>query len=146
MVTPTPAPGAAPGAPDRQTWTRIRDLGHDLHKVYVAAFGPAFDEAEEIGCRFELPDGTRLDPTVAADAVACRAVNDALAATVDYHLPGAELVGRADDAPTVIAATWHYQATDTAQLLEITIEWDCTYDFGDPDGLVVAVDRIGVAR
>ena len=139
MVTPT----RAPKAPDRPTWARIRDLGHDLQKVYVAAFQPAFDEAFEAGSRFELPDGTRLDPTVAADSVACRAVNDALAAIVEEHLPGARLVGRADDAPTVVAASWRHHAPDTGQLLEITIEWDCTYDFGDPAGLVVAVQKVG---
>ena len=89
MVTPTPTPGAPPAPPpDRPTWARIRDLGHDLHKVYIAAYTPAYDEAEQVGCRYELPDGTRLDPTVAADTVACRAVNDALAAIVDHHLPG----------------------------------------------------------
>lgn len=140
MLTPTPTTAARPD--QRPTWTRIRDLGHDLHKVYIAAFAPAYDDALDTGSRFELPDGTRLDPTVAADTVACRAVNDALAATVDHHLPGARLVGRADDAPTVVASTWNYHPSDGGQVLEVTIEWDCTYDFGDPEGLSVHAHKV----
>ena len=140
MVTLTRAPDAALDPP---TWSRIRDLAGDLQAVYLDAYRPAFDEALDTGSRFELPDGTRLDPSVAADTVACRAVNDALAAVVERHLPGAWLVGRADESPAVVASSWRYHAPDNGQLLELTIEWDCTYDFGDPAGLVVAVQKVG---
>ena len=48
--------------------------------------------------------------------------------------------------PTVVASTWHHTDPDTGELFEITVEWDCTYDFGDPNGLTVTATRIGGAH
>ncbi len=124
-------------------WRRLAALTRDLRALYRDTYWPAHRYASEAARGLELPDGTRLDPSYTADATACRAVNNVLAGLIEHHLPGAILVERVDDAPPVIDSQWLYHDEAEDLEYEVTIEWDCTYDFGDPDGLIVAADRIG---
>lgn len=120
---------------DKPPWRRLAALTRDLRALYRDTYWAAHRHATDAARALELPDGTRLDPSYTADATACRSVNNVLAGLVDYHLPGAALVERVDDAPTVIDSQWLYHDQGEDLDYEITIQWDYRYSFGDPDGL-----------
>jgi len=136
MVTPT----RHSVAPDIPAWRRIQTLSHYLRAIYHDTYWPAHQDATGAGGRYEMPDGTSLDPTYAADAAACRAVNDALAGLIATLLPNAVLLERVDAASSVIDSVWLYQPSD-GEDLEVTIEWDYRCSFGDPDGLTVTARK-----
>lgn len=136
MVTPARRAEAPPA------WRRIQTLNRQLRELYQDTFWPAHHDASATRARYELPDGTSLDPAYAADAAACRAINDTLADTIEFHLPGAVLIDRVDEAPTVIDSIWRYTTAD-GERLDVSVQWDYRYRFGDPDGLSVRADKAG---
>ncbi|MEM9652486.1 MAG: hypothetical protein AAGA65_10340 [Actinomycetota bacterium] len=126
MVTPTTGALAACAIDPH-----LAAIAADLRAVYAEAFEPALEEATEARSRFEAADGSgTVDPDYAADIVGCRAVNASLVPTVAEHLPDAQLLDRIDE-PAVIDSCWLHQRRI------FVIEWDLSYDFGDPDALVV---------
>lgn len=126
MVTPTNGALAACAIEPHLT-----AIAADLRALYAEAFEPALQEATEARSRFEAADGGgAIDPDYAADILGCRAVNTSLVATVAEHLPDAELLDRIGE-PAVIDSCWLYQRRI------FVIEWDYSYDFGDPEALVV---------
>jgi hypothetical protein len=110
----------------------IKALTSHLRATYTAAFEPAHAAAVTAGNRFEKADGTRLDPTYAADIIACRAVTAALPTAMSRHLPGTRLHHRPVNDAAVVDSTWRHP---TGALLRV--EWDYIHPFGNPEGLIV---------
>jgi len=126
MVTPTTGALAACAFEPH-----LAAIAADLRAIYARAFAQTLEEATKASCHFEAADGTgALDPVYAADIAGCRAVNTCLVTTVAEHLPGASLLDRIDE-PAVIDSCWLYQQR------VFVVEWDHSYDFGDPEALVV---------
>lgn len=136
MVTPRPGgvAGYAPKPPtdlDLIGRAALSDLTRDLRSTYLRAYTATALDASKAFDHLAIPDGTSpVDPVFAADAAGCRAVNRVLRWAVAFHLPGAVLLDWIDE-PAVIDSQWLWG--DRA----VVIEWDYSYDFGDPEALTV---------
>ncbi len=130
MLTPTP-PTATTSTDTASFEAAITGLTNELRAVYAQRFTLALQDAETTRDRFETPDGTGpIDPVYAADTTAARFVTDHLTTAFRRWLPDARCLERTDE-PAVIDSHWlhHHQV--------LVVEWDYTYDFGDPAGLTI---------
>lgn len=134
MVTPTPTTATTSCPPDTEPGANtaaLEALIGELRAFYAERFALALRAAEDAQDRFETPDGTgSIDPVFAADTAAARAVNRHLPAAMQRWLPGARCLDRHDE-PAVIDSHWlHHDRV-------LVVDWDYTFDFGDPAGLTI---------
>ena len=142
---PHPAPGAPPGAPDRPTWARIRDLDTTSTR---STSPPSDRRSTRRRDRLQVRTPRRHPPRPhrRRRRRGLPSGHDALAATV--RLPPARRPARRSSRRRPDRRRRHLALPGDRHRPAARghDRMDCTYDFGDPDGLVVAADRIGVTR